>query len=80
MRKRKLLIKVISAGLAAGFLSLTRPGSQPGMGVTALIGIAFYVVNQSALSMLFPERQYLTVPPIGDRYNLHRWAKTKVGE
>lgn len=76
--KRKLLIKVVAAGLSAGFLSLTRPGSQPGMGVTALIAITFYVLNCRALSSLIREKHYYTTT-IGDRYGLTRWADTKIG-
>lgn len=76
--KRKVIIKAVSAGIAAGFLALVRPEHQPGMGVTALIAIAFYVLNCRALSSLIREKHYYTTR-IDDRYNLHRWAETKVG-
>jgi len=76
--RRKVIIKALSAGIAAGFLALARPESQPGMGVTALIAIAFYILNCRALSSLIREKHYYTTT-IGDRYGLTRWADTKVG-
>lgn len=77
--KRKVIIKAVSAGIAAGFMSLVRPENQPGMGVTALIAIAFYMLNCRALSSLIREKHYYTATAIGDRYGLTRWADTKVG-
>lgn len=76
--RRKIIIKAASAGIAAGFLALVRPENQPGMGVTALIAIAFYAVNCRALSSLIREKHYYTAR-IDDRYGLTRWADTKVG-
>lgn len=75
--RRKVIIKAVSAGIAAAFLALVRPESQPGMGVTAIVAIAFYMLNCRALSSLIREKHYYTA--IDDRYNLHRWAETKVG-
>ncbi|MCI6239491.1 MAG: hypothetical protein MR638_10680 [Lachnospiraceae bacterium] len=77
--RRKVIIKAVSAGIAAGFLALVRPENQPGMGVTALIAIAFYMMNCRALSSLIREKHYYTAMAIGDRYGLTRWADTKVG-
>lgn len=77
--RRKLTIKALSAGIAAGFLALVRPEHQPGMGVTALIAIAFYMLNCRALSSLIREKHYYTATTISDRYGLSRWADTKVG-
>lgn len=77
--RRKIIIKALSAGIAAGFLALVKPGSQPGMGVTAIIAIAFYMLNCRALSSLIREKHYYTATTIGDRYGLSRWADTKVG-
>lgn len=75
--RRKVIIKAVSAGIAAGFLALVRPENQPGMGITALIAIAFYVLNCRALSSLIREKHYYTA--IDDRYGLTRWADTKIG-
>ena len=75
--RRKVIIKALSAGIAAGFLALVRPEHQPEMGVTAIVAIAFYMLNCRALSSLIHEKHYYTA--IDDRYNLHRWAETKVG-
>lgn len=50
--RRKIIIKTLSAGIAAGFLALVKPESQPGMGVTAIIAIAFYLLNCRALSVI----------------------------
>ena len=77
--RRKVIIKAMSAGIAAGFLTLVRPENQPGMGVTALIAIAFYMLNCKALSSLIREKHYYTATTISDRYGLTRWADTKVG-
>ena len=77
--RRKVIIKALSAGIAAGFLALVKPESQPGMGVTAIIAIAFYMLNCRALSSLIREKHYYTATTIGDRYGLTRWADTKVG-
>lgn len=77
--KRKVIIKALSAGIAAGFLALVRPEHQPEMGVTAIIAIAFYVLNCRALSSLIREKHYYTATTISDRYGLTRWADTKVG-
>ena len=76
--RRKIIIKAASAGIAAGFLALVKPESQPGMGVTAIIAIAFYMLNCRALSSLIREKHYYTTT-ISDRYGLTRWADTKVG-
>jgi hypothetical protein len=76
--RRKVIIKAASVGIAAGFLALVRPENQPGMGVTALIAIAFYVLNCRALSSLIREKHYYTTT-ISDRYGLTRWADTKLG-
>ena len=76
--RRKVIIKALSAGIAAGFLALVRPEHQPGMGVTAIIAIAFYMLNCKALSSLIREKHYYTTT-ISDRYGLTRWADTKVG-
>lgn len=76
--RRKIIIKALSAGIAAGFLALVKPESQPGMGVTAIIAIAFYMLNCRALSSLIREKHYYTTT-ISDRYRLSRWADTKVG-
>ena len=76
--RRKIIIKALSAGIAAGFLALVRPENQPGMGVTAIIAIAFYMLNCRALSSLIREKHYYTTT-ISDRYGLTRWADTKVG-
>ena len=77
--RRKIIIKALSAGIAAGFLTLVRPENQPGMGATALIAIMFYMINCRALSSLIREKHYYTATAIGDRYGLTRWADTKVG-
>lgn len=77
--RRKVIIKAVSAGIAAGFLALVRPENQPGMGVTALIAIAFYMMNCRALSSLIRQKHYYTATTISDRYRLSRWADTKVG-
>lgn len=77
--KRKVIIKAASAGIAAGFLALVKPESQPGMGVTAIIAIAFYMMNCRALSSLIRQKHYYTATTISDRYRLSRWADTKVG-
>ena len=77
--RRKVIIKALSAGIAAGFLALVKPESQPGMGVTAIIAIAFYMMNCRALSSLIRQKHYYTATAIGDRYGLTRWADTKVG-
>ena len=77
--RRKVIIKTLSAGIAAGFLALVRPEHQPEMGVTAIIAIAFYVLNCRALSSLIREKHYYTATTISDRYGLTRWADTKVG-
>lgn len=77
--RRKIIIKAASAGIAAGFLALVRPENQPGMGVTALIAIAFYMMNCRALSSLIRQKHYYTATTISDRYGLTRWADTKVG-
>ncbi|MDY4205511.1 hypothetical protein [Porcincola intestinalis] len=77
--RRKVIIKALSAGIAAGFLALVRPENQPGMGVTALIAIAFYMMNCRALSSLIRQKHYYTATTISDRYRLSRWADTKVG-
>lgn len=77
--RRKVIIKALSAGIAAGFLALVRPEHQPSMGVTAIIAIAFYMLNCRALSSLIREKHYYTATTIGDRYGLSRWADTKVG-
>jgi len=77
--RRKIIIKALSAGIAAGFLALVRPEHQPEMGVTAIIAIAFYVLNCRALSSLIREKHYYTATTISDRYGLTRWADTKVG-
>lgn len=76
--RRKIIIKALSTGITAGFLALVRPEHQPGMGVTAIIAIAFYVLNCRALSSLIREKHYYTTT-ISDRYGLTRWADTKVG-
>lgn len=76
--RRKIIIKALSAGIAAGFLALVRPEHQPGMGVTAIVAIAFYMLNCRALSSLIREKHYYTTT-ISDRYGLTRWADTKVG-
>lgn len=77
--RRKIIIKALSAGIAAGFLALVRPEHQPGMGITALIAIAFYMLNRRALSSLIREKHYYTATTISDRYGLTRWTDTKVG-
>ena len=77
--RRKIIIKALSAGIAAGFLALVRPEPQAGMGVTAIIAIAFYMLNCRALSSLIREKHYYTATTISDRYGLTRWADTKVG-
>lgn len=77
--RRKIIIKALSAGIAAGFLALVRPEHQPEMGVTAIIAIAFYLLNCRALSSLIREKHYYTATTISDRYGLTRWADTKVG-
>ena len=77
--RRKIIIKALSTGIAAGFLALVRPENQPGMGVTALIAIAFYMMNCRALSSLIRQKHYYTATTISDRYRLSRWADTKVG-
>lgn len=77
--RRKIIIKALSAGIAAGFLALVRPEHQPEMGVTAIIAIAFYVLNCRALSSLIREKHYYTATTISDRYGLTRWADTKMG-
>lgn len=78
--RRKIIIKAASAGIAAGFLALVRPDHQPEMGVTAIIAIAFYMLNCRALSSLIRQKHYYTATTISDRYRLSRWADTKVGE
>jgi hypothetical protein len=77
--RRKIIIKALSTGITAGFLALVRPEHQPGMGVTAIIAIAFYVLNCRALSSLIRQKHYYTATTISDRYRLSRWADTKVG-
>lgn len=77
--RRKVIVKSLSAGIAAGFLALVKPESQPGMGMTAIIAIAFYMLNCRAFSSLIREKHYYTATAIGDRYGLTRWADTKVG-
>lgn len=77
--RRKVIVKSLSAGIAAGFLALVRPENQPSMGVTAIIAIAFYVLNCRALSSLIRQKHYYTATTISDRYRLSRWADTKVG-
>lgn len=77
--RRKIIIKALSAGIAAGFLALVRLEHQPEMGVTAIIAIAFYVLNCRALSSLIRQKHYYTATTISDRYRLSRWADTKVG-
>ena len=77
--RRKIIIKALSAGIAAGFLALLRPEPQPSMGVTASIAIAFYMINCRALASLIRQKHYYTATAIGDRYGLSRWADTKVG-
>lgn len=79
--KRKAISKLIGAGLTVAFLALVRPSTAPTMGVTAVIAIVFYELNQAALRDLFPKKQYHTAFYTGNlpEYDLSGWANTKVG-
>lgn len=78
---RKAIIKLASAAASISFLALVRPSTAPTMGVTAVIAIVFYELNQAALRDLFPKKQYHTAFYTGNlpEYDLSGWAKTKVG-
>lgn len=53
---RKAIIKLASAAASISFLALVRPSTAPTMGVTAVIAIVFYELNQAALRDLFPKK------------------------
>ena len=77
--KRKVISKLIGAGLTVAFFALVRPSAVPGMGITSAFSIVMYEVLSGFAHDIIGEH-YIDVPrKINEKHGLRNWAKTKVG-